>query len=297
MDKTKLGALLVAVSAIGFGTMAIFAKIAYAQEVPIFILLAGRFTIACLIIWAIILLLGQPVKMSPAGLRQMALLSLLGYGGASTFFFLAVKLLPASLASMLLYTYPVLVALAEQLIYRQRLTLVKGTALLLCTTGLILILGATVKGVNPTGVLCGLGAALAYSAYLIYGNRVVRDKPPLITTGYMLAFAAAGFSLCALLSGPLVLDLGPSGWWSIVGLAVFSTALAILTLFIGLQWLEAGHAAIISTLEPVFTVLAAALLFSEAIRPLQGLGALLVLVAILLLQLRQPQKSEPAGPE
>lgn len=120
MEKTKLGAVLVVISAIGFGTMAIFAKIAYAQEIPFFTILAGRFTIACLIIWAIILLFRQPVAVSPAGLMQIAVLSLLGYGGASTFFFQAVKLLPASLASMLLYVYPVLVAAAEQLIYRQK---------------------------------------------------------------------------------------------------------------------------------------------------------------------------------
>lgn len=295
MDKTKLGALLVAVSAFGFGTMAIFAKFAYTQGATIFTLLAGRFTLACLIIWAIIFAVRIPVKVSLSDVKQLALLSLLGYGGGSTFYFFSVKLLPASLASMLLYTYPVMVALAEQWIYRQKVTGAKGAALLLSTAGLIMILGTTVQGVNIAGVFFGLGAAVAYTAYLIYGSKVTKERPPLVTTGYMLFFAAAGFTLYALFSGSMSFNFGPVGWWSIAGLAIFSTALAVLTLFAGMQWIEASRAAIISTFEPVFTVICAAILFSEAIQPLQILGGLLVLSGIVVLQIKQTKKTEEPG--
>lgn len=292
MDKTKLGASLVIISALGFGTSAIFAKLAYSQGVNLNSMLALRFTIACLIIWAIIILFKQPFKASPTQLKQMAILSLLGFGGGSTFFFLSLKLLPASLASMLLYTYPVLVAVADQIIYRYRITRIKVAALLLSTTGLLLILGATVKGVNLPGVLYGFGAAISYSAYLVYGNRVVRKNPPILTTVYMLTFAAAGFTISALATGTLSFDFQPSGWWSIAGLAVFSTALAILALIAGLKWIDASHAAIISSFEPVFTVAAASLIFSEIIRPLQLTGAILILAAILLLQLKSVKDTD-----
>lgn len=295
MNKTKLGALLVAVSAFGFGTMAIFAKIAYIQGADIFTMLAGRFSLACLIIWAIIFTVRIPVKISLSDLKQLALLSLLGYGGGSTFYFFSVKLLPASLASMLLYTYPLMVALAEQWIYHQKLTLTKGAALLFSTVGLVMILGTTVKGVNAAGVFFGISAAVAYSAYMLYGNKVTRERSPLVTTGYMLFFAATGFTLYALFSGSMNFDFGPAGWWSIAGLAVFSTALAILALFSGMQWIEASRAAIISTFEPVFTVVCAAILFSEVIKPLQIMGGIIVLLAIVILQVNQTKKTEQPG--
>ena len=283
---------MIVVSAFSYGTTAIFAKIAYAQGATMISMLAARFTIACLVIWLLILVTRQPAGISLPDLKQMALLSTLGYGIGSTFYFLAVKMLPASLASMLLYMYPVLVVVAELLLYRRQVTRVKGVALFLSTAGLVLILGATVRGMNAAGIVFGLGAAVAYSAYLLYGDKVAKEKPPLLTTGYMLAFAAAGFTLYALISGTLVFNLSPTGWWSIAGLAVISTAMAILTLFIGLQWLEASHAAIISTFEPVFTVVCAAMLFSEVIHPLQVLGGLLVLGAILLLQVKQTKHSK-----
>lgn len=292
MDKSKQGAILVAVSAFGYGTMAIFAKIAYAQGAGVFTALAGRFTLACLVIWAIIFIVRMPVKVSLPDLKQLTLLSLLGYGGGSTFFFFSVRLLPASLASMLLYTYPVMVALAELCIYRRRLTWIKGTALLLSTIGLVMILGTTLQGVNISGVFFGFGAAITYSAYLLYGNKVARERPPLVTTGYMLLFAAVGFIICAFSSGSVNINFGPLGWWSIAGLAVFSTALAVLTLFTGMQWIEASRAAIISTFEPVFTVVLAAILFSETIGPFQILGGLMVLVAIVVLQIKQKEKIE-----
>ncbi|MCL6559070.1 MAG: DMT family transporter, partial [Firmicutes bacterium] len=284
MEKSKLGALLVFISALGFGTMAILAKIAYAQGANIYTVLAVRFTLASLIIWAIILLLRQPAAISPAGLKPLALLSLLGYGGGSTFFFLSVRLLPASLASMLLYTYPVIVALAEMFIYHQKLTRWKVLALLLSTAGLVFILGTTIDGVNATGVFYGFAAAVAYSAYLLYGNRIAGDRPPLVTTGYLLLFAAGGFSLYAFLSGTADFRFGPPAWWSIAGLAVFSTALAILALFAGMRWIEASRAAILSTFEPVFTVICAAIFLSEAVRPMQILGGLMILSAVVILQ-------------
>lgn len=95
MDRTKLGALLVAVSAFCFGTMVIFAKIAYARGATVSTLLAIRFNLAGMLIWLIILIVRQPVKVSPSEIKPLVLLSLLGYGGGSTFYFLSLKLLPA----------------------------------------------------------------------------------------------------------------------------------------------------------------------------------------------------------
>lgn len=295
MDRTKLGSLLVAASAVSFGTMAIFAKIAYSQGVTVFTLLAGRFTIASLVVWAVIIILKKPVILSLVDLKKIALLGLFGYGGASTCFFISLNLLPASLASMLLYTHPVMVALAEQCIYRRKLTRAKVAALFLSLLGIVMILGTTIEGVNIAGVFTGFASAVFYSIYLLYGNKVVRERSPVVTTGYMLTFAAAGFTLYAFSAGSLGFNFNPAGWWSIAAIAVFSTALPILTLFFGLQWIEASRAAIISTLEPAFTVVCAAIIFSETIRPLQMLGGAAVLAAIIVLQSGRLQKEETRG--
>lgn len=296
MNKTKLGPLLVALSALCFGTTAIFAKIAYGSGISTPALLSIRFFLASVLLWAIILFTKKPVSVGFNDLIQLAILSLLGYGIATTLFFQAIKLLSASLASMLLYTYPLMVALAEHLIYRQKMSWSKLLALLISMIGLLMILGTTFTSLNTTGLLCGIGSATAYSAYMLYANKAAKDRSPLISTGYILSLTALGFTLCAWFSGSLNFHFEPMAWWSIAMLAVISTSLPVLTLFVGLQWVEASRAAIISTFEPVFTVLCAAVLFSETVQPLQIAGGLLVLMAIIVLQLEKKESlKEPTS--
>lgn len=264
--------------------MAILAKITYANGANVPTTLAIRFTLACLVVWAIIFAAGYPVKINISELKQIITMSILGYSVSSTLFFLSLALLPASLASIILFTYPVMVALAEFLFCRLKLSAIKSTSLVLATAGLIMVLGTAIKDISVTGVVFGLGAAAAYSAYLIMGNRAAKERPPVVTIGYMLLFAAIGFNLYALATGTVNFIITPSGWWSVIGLAVFSTALPIIFIFTGMQWIETSRAAIISTFEPVFTVVLAYVIFSETLRPVQLIGGLIVLVAILILQ-------------
>ncbi|WP_192895274.1 EamA family transporter [Pelotomaculum sp. FP] len=105
--------MLVALSALCFSTTAILAKLAYNGGVSTPAMLSIRFILASAVIWLIIVLLKKPAAVSPADLKQLAILSLLGYGVATTLFFQAIKLLSASLASLLLYTYPLIVFTKE----------------------------------------------------------------------------------------------------------------------------------------------------------------------------------------
>ncbi|NPV92927.1 MAG: EamA family transporter [Firmicutes bacterium] len=235
-------------------------------------------------IWGVIIATRLPWRISSRELAEMALLSMLGYGGGSTLLFLSLLYLPASLASMLLYTYPVMVALTEAVLFKQPLTKSKAAALLLACAGLVMVLGTNFQGINPQGTALALAAAVFYTAYLIYGKRVNSYHPPMVTTGYILAFAAAAYLGYAVLSGKFSLSFGPTAWYWIAGLGFFGTALAIFALFAGMKWLRPSQVSIISCIEPVFSVVCAALLFGEAILPLQMVGGVIVLAAIVIIQ-------------
>ncbi|MDH7478950.1 MAG: DMT family transporter [Syntrophomonadaceae bacterium] len=284
-NKKALGVALVVLSALGFGSVGILVKLAYNHGVNTLTMLAGRFTLAALAIWVIIWLSRLPCWIKPSHWKPFVITCLFGYGLGSTCFFLAVKLIPVSLAIMILYTYPTMVALVETLMHKQKITRPRLLALLLSTIGLGLILGATLEGINFQGAALGLCAATFYTAYLVYGNQISRNHHPLLTTGYIASFAAIGYSVLALITGSFSLGFDPVGWASIIGLALLGTALGILTLFTGMRWLRPGEVAIISTIEPVFTVVCAALLFAEPVMPLQLVGGLMVLAAIITIQL------------
>lgn len=294
MNREKTGAALVAVSAAGFGFMAIFAKLAYTGQVNLMTTLSGRFVLAACIMWLVVLVTRQKARVDRSDLKSFFFLSLLGYGGGSTLFFASLQLIPASLASMLLYTHPVMVAVAETFFYKLPMTRSKIFALALSSAGLVLILGTTGATANLPGVALALGAALVYTVYLLYGKRVVTGKPPLVTTSYVITFAAAGFTVYGFFSGGIDFNFPPASWLWVAALAVVSTSLAIMALFAGLERIEAGRAAIISTFEPALTVALSALIFLDPVGLPQVVGGVMVLAGIVILQ-GFPQKKEKEG--
>ena len=281
MKKEHSGAALVALSALCYGFMAIFVKLAYAGNINMITTLSGRFILASIFMWAAVWIGRQPFSISGREMASLLLLSLLGYGGSSTFFFASLQLIPASLA---LFIHPVMVSLFEVIVYRYPLTIKKISALVLSTGGLVLVLGNVSGGVDPRGIVLALGAALCYTAYLLYGNGVVRRHPPVVTTAYVLSFAAAGFTLYGLAGGGIDFSFPAGSWIWLVAMAMVSTSMGILFLFAGLRRIEAGKASIVSTIEVVITVGFSALLFRDVLTPAQIVGGMAVLLGIIILQ-------------
>lgn len=292
MKQEHAGAVLVILSAVCYGVMAIFVKFAYAGQINLITTLSGRFILASLFLWGAVLISRQPVSISRKEAASLLLLSLLGYGGASTFYFASLQVIPASLASLVMFTHPLMVSFFEVIFYRYPFNLKKVAALSLSTAGIILVLGNISGGVNPGGIFMVLAASLSYTAYLLYGNKVVRRHPPLVTTAFVLTFAAAGFTLYGLAAGGIKIDFPAASWVWLGAMALVSTSLGILFLFSGLKRIEAGKASIISTFEVVVTVSLSALLLGDVLTPLQVAGGLMILAGIIILQLQPARRDE-----
>ncbi|EAX47505.1 protein of unknown function DUF6, transmembrane [Thermosinus carboxydivorans Nor1] len=285
MNAQTLGVLLIIFSACGFATLAIFIKFAYAAGANTVTVLAYRFTIAALLFGAVIRLCGLDFRVTGKQAVQLCLLGGIGYGLMSTLFALTVLYLPASLAGIILYTYPALVSVLSFLVGDELFGWRKGVALVICFTGLVLVLGVSLTGLNTTGAAFGLGSALVYSCYIVAGNRLLKGIDPLVSTFYVCTAAAVVFVAGGMLSGTLIWSLSLQGWLAILGIAVFATCIGILGFFAGMYRIGATNASIISTFEPVITVLLSALLLEERITAIQGFGGLLILAGVLVLQL------------
>ncbi|MCL6477413.1 MAG: DMT family transporter [Peptococcaceae bacterium] len=146
MKQEHIGAALMLLSAVCYGFMAIFVKLAYTGHVNLITALSVRFVLASLFMWLVVLANRQPVSLSRREVASFILLSLLGYGTASTFFFSALWWIPASLV---LFIHPVMVSLCEVAFYRYPLNIQKVSALGLTTAGLVLVLGNTSGGFDP----------------------------------------------------------------------------------------------------------------------------------------------------
>src|SRR5437762_4554501 len=79
-------------------------------------------------------------------------------------------------------------------------------------------------------------------------------------------------------------------WLFLLFFSLLSVLAAFSFYFAGLQHLEPTRAVVVSCLEPVFSIVLAAILLGEVLRPLQALGIILVLAAIVVVQMPERQK-------
>lgn len=279
------GALYVALSAAAFGAMAIFGRYAYAAGVDVLGLLIVRFAIGGAILAAIARRRGVAW---PRGRALMPLVAMgaLGYVGQSFCYFSALQHAQASLVALLLYLYPAFVTLLAAWWLGERLTRAKAVALVLCVAGSALMVGGG-HG-EPLGIALALAAAVIYSLYIVGGTKATRGVDSLATTAIICLSATATLVAIAVVrtaafGAPPRWPANAGGWAAMLAIALVSTVAAMLAFFAGLQRLGAARTSMLSTLEPVVTVALAALLFGEALSPLQWAGGVAILAAVLAL--------------
>lgn len=283
MGPRGLGVLLAAISATAFGLMPIFALRAYAAGVTVSTLLLMRFALAALGFWLALVARRRPVRVPGSDLVQLALLGAVGYAGQSASYFIAIRHAPSSVVALVLYVYPVLVTLGEAALTRSPVTARVWLALTLGLGGSALVLWQPVGPVRPLGLGLALLAALVYTGYILLARRVTERVPPLTATAYVASFAAATYLILGTAGGGLRYDFAPAGWAGILAIALVSTVLGMWAFFRSIELVGATTASIVSTLEPLTTVVAAGLWLGEVLRPVQWAGGALILAAAVLI--------------
>jgi len=280
------GALLCLSSAAAFGAMGIFGKLAYDEGATVGTLLATRFVLAAALFWLLSTSTGGARHLRALLPRDVAIalaLGAVGYGAQAGGYFAALERLDASLLSLLVYTYPVLVTVAALALGREPASRRTAVALTLASAGLVLVLaGAAAGALDPVGTALGLGAAVVYAGYILVSQGIAARLGPLALGTLVCTGAAVTLTLGAAASGDLHPSaVSPAGFAWLGGLAAVSTVGAIGLFFAGLRRVGPAAASILSTLEPVVTVALAALAFGETLGPAQLAGGALVLLAVL----------------
>ncbi len=298
------GAVVCLLSAASFGAMGIFGKLAFDNGATPGTLLAARFGIAAIALWCLVLIRGSLSELrtiTPRDLRIALALGACGYALQAGCYVVALTHLDASLLSLVLYTFPAIVTIAAVALGRERLDRRRVIALGLVSTGLVLILGtAGASNVSGVGVALGLGAALTYSAYILISDGVARRVPALMLATLVCTGAAVSLTVGSALTGQLrpgVVTLAGWGWLACI--AIVSTVGAITLFFAGLSRVGPTSASILSTVEPVVTVVLAAAVLAEHLSPIQLAGGALVLTAVVVLRVGPrhegvPQDARPA---
>jgi drug/metabolite transporter (DMT)-like permease len=289
------GTLLCVGSAAGFGAMAVFGKLAYDNGATVGTLLAVRFALAAALFWALVFAEGSARELRSVG-RDIALalaLGAAGYAAQAGCFFAALDRIDASLLSLVLYTFPGMVAVAAIVLGRERADSRRLGALGLASGGLVLVLASAKAGsLDPVGTALAVTAAVIYTTYILVSEGIAGRLRPSLLSALVCTGAAVSLTLGSAGLGDLHPgDVTAEGWGWLAGIAVVSTVAAVSLFFAGLKRVGPTTASILSTVEPVVTVVLAFLVFGELLGTLQLLGGALVIAAVLVLGSYRPRET------
>jgi drug/metabolite transporter (DMT)-like permease len=234
---------------------------------------------------------GQRIKLPARDLLQCVLLGMLGVAASNYFYYVAIQKTSVAIAIIVQYTAPVWVLLYVVARGQQKLSLQKVAAVAIAIAGIALTIGivggkpASTLRLDPYGFIAAVLASFSFAFYNVGGHRILARYDRWRVLVWTLISASVFW-----------LFINPP--WKIAGahytlpqwtfLFVFSmiSVLGPFSLyFLGLQYLEPTRAIVSSCLEPVFSILLAAAFLSESVRPIQILGIVLVLSAIVIVQL------------
>jgi drug/metabolite transporter (DMT)-like permease len=302
------GTLLCLASAAAFGAMGVFGRLAYDDGATVGTLLAVRFVLAALLCWALVLARGELRSLARRDVLAALALGAVGYAAQAGGYFAALERIDPSLLALLVYTFPAIVAVAAVALGRERLDRRRATALLVVSAGLALVLAAAGIGERDAlGTGLGLATAVVYSAYVIVSEGIAGRLAPRVLSALVCSGAAVSLTAGSLALGELRPgELAIAGWGWLACLAVVSTVVAISLFFAGLRRVGPTTASILSTVEPVVTVVLAMLVFGDVLAAAQVFGGALVLGGVLVLrrsaqgptrtssQVRQPRSQTSA---
>ena len=290
--KQIIGPVLIVLAGCFWGSMGIFVRRLGTYGFSSIQIVSIRVTLAA-VIFALVLLFKDRSGFRIAW-KDIVLFLGLGLGSILFFtvcYFTAITMMPLSTAAILLYTSPVWIMLMSVLFFHEKLTKRKLLALALAFGGCVLVSGISGEGVTLLGLLVGLGSGIGYGLYSILGTIALRRYSPYTVTAYTFLFAAAGsWAICR--PADMLSKFSNAENLGFLLLFCFLTALVtavipFLTYTIGLRTMEASKAGIIATVEPLVATLIGVLVFSEPLTVFSGLGILLILSAVVILNLKQ----------
>jgi len=241
------------------------------------------------LLFALLALRGHRRLYLPAAdLGRMFLLGVLGVAISNYFYYVAIQRTNVATAIILQYTAPVWILLYTAARTRQKPTLQRVLAVGVAVTGIALVIGIFGSGgfrLDPIGVTVALVASFAFAFYNLAGHSILARYDRWI----VLLYVILGASLFWIIVNPpwkiAAAHYTQSQWLFLFVFSLISVLAPFAFYFAGLQHLEPTRAVVVSCLEPVFSIVIAAIALGERLRPLQTFGIVLVLVAIVVVQL------------
>ncbi len=277
----RQGATLVIASAILFGIMPLLTKIAYSYGCNAYTAVFGRFSFgAATTALAIRGRVTGPV--SRHQVRKLLVLSIF-YAITPVLLYSSYHYISTGLATTLHFTYPVAVMVLDLLLFHTRPDVRQLLCFCICIGGL-LCLCRPGGGGGVEGLALAVLSGITYSIYiLLLGKSGLKELPVMTITFWIALFSAGEVGAFAALAGKLTAPTEWQGWVALAGLGILTTTLALALFQAGVFLCGEVKASLLSTFEPLTSVVIGILIFHEAVTLPIILGTGLIILSVILL--------------
>lgn len=294
--QRTIGLLWALLAAAGYSLLPIFGRQLYVvSDLQATDIVIWRFIFATPAIWLFIAVQRRGNNGFAKGKTQLprVRLFLLGtlYAAAALAAFGALQFIEASKQVVLFHTYPAMVAFIGIFI-GQRLVPTEWLALSIAVIGVFFTVpDFSISGAESPGVLLALFNALIVAVYFLAIEYIMRGVTAVSrASAWVITGTLVNLLLLGLFTG-VQIPQNPATWALLFGLAIFSTALPIFFVNIGIQMIGASRTAIISNAEPLLTILLAMLLLGERIQGIQWVGTFLIITGVIILEMPAARKT------
>jgi drug/metabolite transporter, DME family len=291
LKSQRWGYSFVMVAAMLWAVSGSSAKFLFHQGISPFQLVQLRITLAAVFLFIWLFSKNKHLlRVAKGDLVYFIILGICGMAAVQFTYLFAISKIHVAAAILLQYMAPIFIALFSVVFAKEKLKSSTITAIIMATAGCWLVVGAynlNVLSMNIIGIFSGIASAIAFAWYSIHGEYGMRKYNPWTVLFYALVFAAVVWNV---LHPPLEAFFHARSlleWWWIFYIAIFGTVVPFGLYLEGINLIRATRSSITGMLEPITAGMLSYIFLNEVLEPLQLVGGVLVILAIILLQLKQ----------
>ncbi len=293
MSKRTFGIAAVVISAVCFGFVPMFMQYMKAMGGTTLSSAFCRFVLSLLPIYLYLKIKKVPMGIDRRQFAEICLITVAGYGGTGLLLFFAYNYIPTGMATTLHFCYPAMVIVFSMIFLKEKVRLFKIICVGMCLAGMTMFYGGG-EQVNILGIFLAFISGNTYAFYILFLEKSrLREMDSLKLIFYMNLVAAVLTATVAIFTGQMKLGFDLQTWVVATIFATVVSFVAVLGFQLGVRYTGAQSAAILSTLEPITSVVVGIVAYGESFSPRGIAGCILILAATVIVAVKKEDGQEP----
>ena len=282
MDARTKGFLATIISATFFGFMPLMVKVICSCGGNTLAAAFYRFLLSLPALYIYLRLKKIPLDLSKRELKDIAIITVFGYGGTTVLLFSSYAYIPLGMATTIHFTYPVFTILGCLIFLHEKVIPAKLFAVVLSFGGILFFYNGD-GSVSALGMAIAFISGMTYAFYTIYlGKSSLKDMPTMKLIFYLNIAGAIMMFLMSLVTGDFTVNLTLTGWIVATFMAVSGTFIGVLGYQTGVKCIGPQNTSILSTFEPITSVIVGVLVYNEGFYLRTLCGCLCILSSVII---------------